>query len=58
VSARRVLATSPMGHPRGSWPAEEQADAFREQGIPATVVAEIRRDRFLVVVPNQGGSDD
>lgn len=53
--SRRVLATSPMGHPRGSWPAEEQAQQFRDQGIPATVVAEIRKDRFLVVVPDQGG---
>lgn len=51
--ARRVLATSPMGHPRGSWPAEEQARQFREAGVPATVVAEIRKDRFLVVVPDQ-----
>jgi len=50
VKARKVLATSPMGHPRGSRPAEEQAKAFREQGIPATVVAEIRTDRFLVIV--------
>jgi hypothetical protein len=53
--ARRVLAASPMGHPRGSWPAEEQAQQFRDQGIPATVVAEIRKDRYLVVVPDQGG---
>ncbi|MDH6448220.1 hypothetical protein M2155_000628 [Streptomyces sp. SAI-119] len=52
---REVLATSPMGHPRGSWPAEEQARQFRAQGIPATVVAEIRSDRYLVVVPDQGG---
>lgn len=50
VSARRILASVPMGHPRGSWPAEEQAQQFRDAGIPATVVAEIRTDRFLVVV--------
>jgi hypothetical protein len=53
--ARKVLAESPMGHPRGSWPAEEQAQQFRDAGIEATVVAEIRTDRFLVVVPDQGG---
>ena len=53
MTARRVLATSPMGHPRGVRPAEEQAEQFRAQGIPATVVAEIRKDRFLVVVPDQ-----
>jgi hypothetical protein len=53
--ARKILAVSPMGHPRGSWPAEEQAQQFRDAGIDATVVAEIRTDRFLVVVPDQGG---
>lgn len=53
MSARTILATSPMGHPRGSWPAEEQAKQFRDAGIPATVVAEIRKDRYLVVVPDQ-----
>jgi hypothetical protein len=55
VTARRILAETSAGHPRGSWPAEEQAQAFRDQGIPATVVADIRTDRFLVVVPDQGG---
>jgi hypothetical protein len=44
-----------MGHPRGSWPAEEQAQQFREAGIPATVIAELRTDRYLVVVPDQAG---
>ncbi|WP_020135083.1 hypothetical protein [Streptomyces sp. 351MFTsu5.1] len=53
--SRRILATSPMGHPRGSRPAEEQAQQFRDAGVPATVVAEIRSDRFLVVVPDQDG---
>ena len=51
---RRILADFPAGHPRGSWPAEEMAQQFRSQGIPATVVQEIRTDRFLVVVPDQG----
>jgi hypothetical protein len=52
--ARQILATSPASHPRGSWPAEEQAKVFRDQGIPATVVQDIRTDRFLVVVPDGG----
>lgn len=55
MTSREILATSPMGHPRGQFPAEEQAEQFRAQGVPATVVAEIRTDRFLVVVPEQGG---
>ena len=55
MTARRILAATSAGHPRGSWPAEEQAQTFRDQGIPATVVADIRTDRFLVVVPDQGG---
>lgn len=53
MTAREVLATSPMGHPRGSWPAEEQAQRFREAGVPATVVADSRTDRFLIVVPDR-----
>lgn len=56
--ARQILATSPAGHARGSWPAEEQAQAFRDQGIPATVVAESGDGRFLVVVPDQAGDSD
>jgi hypothetical protein len=56
VTARRILAETSAGHPRGSWPAEEQAQQFRDQGIPATVVQDFRTDRFLVVVPEQ--SDD
>ena len=53
MTGREILAESPMGHPRGQFPAEEQAQEFRAQGIPATVVAEIRTDRFLVVVPDR-----
>lgn len=55
MTGREILATSPMGHPRGSRPAEQQAQQFRAQGIPATVVAETGDGRFLVVVPDQGG---
>jgi len=54
--ARRILAETPASHPRGSWPAEEQAKQFRDQGIPATVVQDIRTDRFLVVAPTEGDS--
>ncbi|KAB1146911.1 hypothetical protein F7R91_14575 [Streptomyces luteolifulvus] len=46
---RKVLATSPAGHPRGSRPAEELARQFRDHGVPATVVQDIRTDRFLIV---------
>lgn len=53
MTARRILGESPASHPRGSWPAEEMAQQFRNEGIPATVVQEIRTDRFLVVVPDQ-----
>jgi hypothetical protein len=47
---REVLADFPASHPRGSWPAEEQAQQFRNQGVPATVVMDQPTDRFLVVV--------
>lgn len=49
--AREILATSPAAHPRGQWPAEEQAKQFRDQGIPAEVVMDLDSDRFLVVAP-------
>lgn len=49
MTARKVLAESPAGHPRGSWPAEEMARQFRDQGLAATVVQDIRTDRFLIV---------
>lgn len=31
------------------------AQQFRNEGIPATVVADLRTDRFLIVVPDQAG---
>lgn len=49
MTAREVLASTPAGAPRGSWPAEEQAKQFRDAGIPATVVQDIDNDRFLIV---------
>ena len=54
MTARRILASTSAGHPRGHFPAEERAQAFRDQGIPATVVQDLRTDRFLVVAPEQG----
>lgn len=47
--ARTVYAVVPAGNPRGSWPAEEKAQQLREQGQPATVVMDLKTDRFLVV---------
>lgn len=51
--ARTVLASTQAGHPRGSWPAEEQAQTFRDQGIPASVVQDINSDQFLVVASDE-----
>lgn len=47
---RTVLERFPAGAPRGSWPAEEYAAERRREGIPATVVLDIRSDDFLVIV--------
>lgn len=55
MTARKVLAEFQASHPRGQFPAEEQAQQFRDQGIPATVVQDIRADRFLVVTPDEDG---
>lgn len=49
MTAREILASTQASHPRGSWPAEEQAQQFRDQGIPVTVVMDQPTDRFLVV---------
>jgi hypothetical protein len=46
---QQILAATPAGHPRGQFPAEEQAQQFRDQGIPVTVVQDLPSDRFLVV---------
>lgn len=48
--ARTVIKTFPAAHPRGSWPAEEFADAQRQAGVPAGVVMDLDADAFLVVV--------
>jgi hypothetical protein len=45
-----VLERFPAGGPRGSWPAEEFAQARRLEGLQAEVVMDIATDAFLVVV--------
>jgi hypothetical protein len=47
----KVLECFPAGAPRGSWPAEEFAAQRRAEGEAATVVMDLERDAFLVVVP-------
>ncbi|EGG43471.1 MULTISPECIES: hypothetical protein [Streptomyces] len=47
----KVLEYFPAGAPRGSWPAEEFAAQRRAEGEAATVVMDLERDAFLVVVP-------
>lgn len=48
--ARTVLERFPAGGPRGSWPAEEFAQARREEGLAAEVVMDIEADAFLVIM--------
>ncbi|MGW1021246.1 hypothetical protein [Streptomyces niveus] len=50
---RDVLERFPAGDPRGSWRAEEFAQARRREGTPAEVVMDLESDVFLVVVPRQ-----
>lgn len=51
MSARTVLERFPAGGPRGSWPAEEFAQARRMEGQAAEVVMDLATDEFLVVSP-------
>jgi hypothetical protein len=51
VKARKVLERFPAGGPRGSWPAEEFAQARRLEGQAAEVVMDLATDTFLVIVP-------
>ena len=46
---RTILERFPAGGPRGSWPAEEFAQARRLEGQPAEVVMSLADDAFLVV---------
>jgi hypothetical protein len=50
VNGRTVLQRFPAGGPRGSWPAEEFAQARRLEGLRAEVVMDIATDTFLVIV--------
>ncbi|GAA2601006.1 MULTISPECIES: hypothetical protein [Streptomyces] len=50
MNGRTVLERFPAGGPRGSWPAEEFAQARRLEGQPAEVVMDLATDMFLVVV--------
>ncbi|MFC7306536.1 hypothetical protein ACFQVC_20200 [Streptomyces monticola] len=54
---RVVLQQFPAGGPRGSWPAEEFAQARRLEGQQAEVVMDLLADAFLVVVPGSEGGD-
>ena len=50
VNGRTVLERFPAGGPRGSWPAEEFAQARRLEGLQAEVVMDLASDMFLVIV--------
>ncbi|MER7928294.1 MULTISPECIES: hypothetical protein [unclassified Streptomyces] len=50
MNGRMVLERFPAGGPRGSWPAEEFAQARRLEGLQAEVVMDIATDAFLVIV--------
>ncbi|WP_189218430.1 MULTISPECIES: hypothetical protein [Streptomyces] len=50
MNGRTVLERFPAGGPRGSWPAEEFAQARRLEGQAAEVVMDIASDTFLVIV--------
>ncbi|MEW2394871.1 hypothetical protein [Streptomyces spongiae] len=50
MNGRTVLKRFPAGGPRGSWPAEEFAQARRLEGQAAEVVMDLATDTFLVIV--------
>jgi hypothetical protein len=52
-----VIERFPAGGPRGSWPAEEFADARRAEGLPAEVVMDLATDTFLVIVRETATAD-
>ncbi|CAL9414207.1 hypothetical protein [Streptomyces sp. enrichment culture] len=58
MNGRTVLERFPAGGPRGSWPAEEFAQARRLEGLPAEVVMDLASDMFLVVVRGGGTAGD
>ncbi len=57
VNGRTVLERFPAGGPRGSWPAEEFAQARRLEGQQAEVVMDLASDMFLVIVRSAGAAD-
>ncbi|MFE6198558.1 hypothetical protein [Streptomyces sp. NPDC057838] len=57
MNGRTVLERFPAGGPRGSWPAEEFAQARRLEGMPAEVVMDLASDMFLVIVRSGDGAD-
>ena len=58
MNGRTVLERFPAGGPRGSWPAEEFAQARRLEGQPAEVVMDLATDMFLVVVHGAVAASD
>ncbi|CAL9594690.1 hypothetical protein [Streptomyces sp. Tu 3180] len=58
MNGRTVLERFPAGGPRGSWPAEEFAQARRLEGLPAEVVMDLATDMFLVIVRSGDGGGD
>ncbi|MEU5142022.1 MULTISPECIES: hypothetical protein [Streptomyces] len=58
MNGRTVLERFPAGGPRGSWPAEEFAQARRLEGLPAEVVMDLATDMFLVVVRGGDAAGD
>ncbi|MEU9523124.1 hypothetical protein [Streptomyces sp. NPDC048224] len=58
MNGRTVLERFPAGGPRGSWPAEEFAQARRLEGQPAEVVMDLASDMFLVVVHRGDAAGD
>ncbi|MFJ6567188.1 hypothetical protein ACIQNU_07190 [Streptomyces sp. NPDC091292] len=57
MNRRMVLERFPAGGPRGSWPAEEFAQARRSEGQQAEVVMDLASDAFLVIVRAREASD-
>lgn len=48
IPSTSILESFPAGAPRGSWPAEEFADARRAEGLNVEVVMNLATDTFDV----------
>ncbi|MGV9453365.1 hypothetical protein [Streptomyces sp. NPDC003635] len=57
MNGRTVIERFPAGGPRGSWPAEEFAQARRREGLNAEVVMDLASDTFLVIVRGDAAVD-